>query len=297
MNNISPKKGYGYIYKYTSPSGKSYIGQTVQSLAQRAGHSGKNYRDCPLFYQAIKKYGFQNFDVEILAMVPQEELDNAEIKYIEIFNTFNNGYNKTTGGQKNFTRKGKKVYQYNSQNGYFIREWENANEVARYFNAPLNILENCLLNKVFTQYGYCWSYLKMNKFPINERLVIPQEKSVKQYNLQGELLKTYKSIAEAAKINNYERSAIKRCCRHELKQAYGYYWECDEILLEKKYNNTAKPIEKIDPKNNEIIEVFPSISAAAKSLKKETSLIRRVLDKDNNTAYGFKWKTHSRFND
>ena len=37
MNNTEPKKGYGYIYKYTSPSGKSYIGQTIHSLQERAG--------------------------------------------------------------------------------------------------------------------------------------------------------------------------------------------------------------------------------------------------------------------
>ena len=33
----------GVIYKYTSPSGKSYIGQTVKSLQQRAKYTGKGY--------------------------------------------------------------------------------------------------------------------------------------------------------------------------------------------------------------------------------------------------------------
>lgn len=290
MNNSYPKKGYGYIYKYTSPSGKSYIGQTIQSLKDRAGHNGKNYKGCPLFYQAIQKYGFENFEVEILATVPIEQLDNEEAKYIEIFNTFNDGYNKTNGGQQGFTRYGKKVYQYDGKDGHFIQEWINANEAARFFNAPLNILEGCLLNKTFTQYGYCWSYLKMDKFPINERMVDPQPKTVRQYDLNGNLIATYKSISEAANINNFERSPIKKCCRKELKSAYGFKWECEEILAEKKYNNTAKQIEKIDINTNEIIEVFPSISAAAKSLNKGTSLIRRVLNKEN-TAYGYKWRT------
>ena len=42
---------------------------------------------------------------------------------------------------------------------------------------------------------------------------------------------------------------------------------------------------------NEVLEVFPSISAAAKSLNKETSLLRRVLDNETRTAYGYRWKT------
>ena len=70
-----------------------------------------------------------------------------------------------------------------------------------------------------------------------------------------------------------------------------------KILMVKKYNNTAKQIQQIDPTTEKIIQVFPSISAAAKSLGKGTSLIRRVLDRDTNTAYGFKWRTCSRLND
>lgn len=31
-----PHKGMGFVYKYTSPSGKNYIGQTISSLADRA---------------------------------------------------------------------------------------------------------------------------------------------------------------------------------------------------------------------------------------------------------------------
>jgi hypothetical protein len=70
-----PKSGYGFIYKYTSPSGSSYVGQTTRSLQERAGHNGKCYKGCDLFYKAIQKYGFSNFTVEILAEVPKNQLD------------------------------------------------------------------------------------------------------------------------------------------------------------------------------------------------------------------------------
>lgn len=293
MNNKRPKKGYGYIYKYTSPSGKSYIGQTIRSLEERAGHDGKNYKGSYEFYKAIRKYGFKNFEIEVLAEVLQEQLNQMEIKYIQLFNTLiPNGYNISAGGQNiGKGKKGRKVYQYSMKDGSFIKEWFSAVEAERSFHGSSNVLENCLLGKVYTQWGYCWSYLKMDKFPIHERMVNPKEKKVEMYSLKGELLETFSSIAEAVRKTGCERSAIKRCCRGELKSHGGYIWKCSEILYEKKYNNTAKKVQQICPENNEVIQVFNSISQAAKSLGKETSLIRRALNDEKRTAYGYKWKT------
>lgn len=293
MDNKRPKKGYGYIYKYTSPSGKSYIGQTIRSLKDRAGHGGKRYKESHEFYKAIKKYGFKNFEVEILAEVLQEQLNQMEIKYIQLFNTLiPNGYNISAGGQNiGKSKKTRKVYQYSMMDGSFIKEWTSVVEAERNFHGSSNVLENCLLGKAYTQWGYCWSYLKMDKFPIHERIVNPKEKKVEMYSLKGELLETFFSIAEAARKTGCERSAIKRCCRGELKSHGGYIWKCSEILYEKKYNNTAKKVQQICPENNKVIQVFSSISQAAKSLGKETSLIRRALNDEKRTAYGYKWKT------
>ena len=39
----------GIVYKYTSPSGKSYIGQTTQSLSDRARFMGEGYKKCTVF--------------------------------------------------------------------------------------------------------------------------------------------------------------------------------------------------------------------------------------------------------
>lgn len=294
-----PKSGYGYIYKYTSPSGSSYIGQTVRSLAERAGHNGKNYKGCDIFYSAIQKYGFENFDVCILAEVKKEQLDDQEKKYIQIFNTLTpNGYNISPGGAK-IGRAAQPVYQYSATDGGFIQEWESAQEAATALGLPhYQALQRCLENKTYTAAGYCWSRLKMNKFPINERMVDNHNKRVQQYSSDGKtLIAEYESLSEAARATGAERSAIRRCCRGELNTHHGYKWACSEIIAEKKFNNTPKAIEQLDVKTGGIIQVFPSISAAARSLGKGTSQIRNVLDRDTNTAYGYKWKTHSKSND
>lgn len=86
------------IYKYTSPSGKSYIGQTNNIKRRENKHKTEN--GCRAFAAAIAKYGFDNFTREIL--LENLSLDDANIKeeyYIRIFNTLSpNGYNLTTGG-------------------------------------------------------------------------------------------------------------------------------------------------------------------------------------------------------
>ena len=55
------------VYCYTGKNGKKYVGQTCQSIARRAeGGHGYCKNNNSVFGQAIKKYGFDFFDVEIL---------------------------------------------------------------------------------------------------------------------------------------------------------------------------------------------------------------------------------------
>ena len=87
------------IYKYTSPSGKSYIGQTNRPTARRREHQQlKN--GCTAFYNAIQKYGWNNFTQETLAEnISLEEANILEPKFIIEHNTLApNGYNLKTGG-------------------------------------------------------------------------------------------------------------------------------------------------------------------------------------------------------
>ena len=90
------------IYRYTSPSGKIYIGTTHQNLERRA-RNGENYRECRLFYEAIQKYGWKNFIVDILdTSINQDEAFLLEQFYISKYksNDSRYGYNLASGGRK-----------------------------------------------------------------------------------------------------------------------------------------------------------------------------------------------------
>ena len=81
---------------------KSYIGQTVRSLKRRkqAHISESNLkRDSYHFHQALFKYGHNNFKWEIIDTCKTiKKLNELEIFYIGYYDTYNNGYNLTTGG-------------------------------------------------------------------------------------------------------------------------------------------------------------------------------------------------------
>ena len=94
------------VYKITNIiNNKPYIGWTKKPLPVRwdqhkksaMKHSGNRK-----FYNAIKKYGIDAWNIEIL----EENLEpifakQKEIEYIKFFNSYNIGYNSTFGGDGN----------------------------------------------------------------------------------------------------------------------------------------------------------------------------------------------------
>ena len=79
----------GLIYKATNKiNGKSYVGQTIFTLAERIdGHiKSATKKDSPYhFHKAIRKYGEENFDWETICNCNGHgELNDKEIFYIPL---------------------------------------------------------------------------------------------------------------------------------------------------------------------------------------------------------------------
>lgn len=97
------KKYIIYMHK-NKINGKMYIGQTCQTLEQRFQANGGHYKSCSLFYKAIQKYGWNNFEHIILKEnLTLEQANYWEEYYIKSFHThiedpLNNGYNLKKGG-------------------------------------------------------------------------------------------------------------------------------------------------------------------------------------------------------
>ena len=94
----------GFIYKITNTiNGKFYIGQTIQNVKERfyqhcATKCSKAVSNMAI-HRAIKKYGKSNFTVEVIEEIDSANLNDRERYWIKYYNSYNNGYNSTKGGQ------------------------------------------------------------------------------------------------------------------------------------------------------------------------------------------------------
>lgn len=90
----------GNIYKITNQiNGMSYIGQTTQSIQSRfIEHKSDSKRLNTRIHVAMRRYGIDNFTIELLERCPINKLNEREIFYIDKYDTYLNGYNSTLGG-------------------------------------------------------------------------------------------------------------------------------------------------------------------------------------------------------
>lgn len=98
----SPDKKYGIIYLITNQiNGKIYIGQTIQNIKKRfETHAAPGKNRTTVISKAIKKYGKDNFSIEIIDdALSKEELNKKEIFYINSYSSLRPyGYNVAIGG-------------------------------------------------------------------------------------------------------------------------------------------------------------------------------------------------------
>lgn len=93
------------IYKITNMiNGNVYIGQTVRTLKSRiAGHKSKFLSGVDThLYRAMRKYGWDNFEFNIVDTAStKEELDYLESYYIRKYDSIRHGYNMLPGAEFN----------------------------------------------------------------------------------------------------------------------------------------------------------------------------------------------------
>lgn len=104
-NNVLGTNIVSGIYKITNQeTNECYIGQAVD-VAKR----WKDHAKCGLgidtpannqLYQAMKEYGLHSFSFELLENCSKEDLNEKEQKYIDIYQSYDYGYNQNKGIKK-----------------------------------------------------------------------------------------------------------------------------------------------------------------------------------------------------
>lgn len=272
----------GVIYKRTSPNGKYYIGKSIIPERDRWKRHIKESFDpnCDtyntLLCKAIRKYGGDNFSLEILEdNIPNEKLAEKEIEYIKKFNAYYLdapylGYNMTRGGDGGLKYADEEI----------LAKWDNnfgINDIAVAIGADRHTIKTRL------------EELGIDSIQRKER----QSRNIKQktrldQNEQNEIIQSY------LEEQNIQQVAIKCQLSDETIRKYLKINNIDA----KQYDiaRRAKKIYQIDLKTNKIINIFNSSREAAETLfpEKIETAKRSINDAASitsrrKTAYGYKW--------
>lgn len=118
--------------------------------------------------------------------------------------------------------------------------------------------------------------------------------SVLQFDLEGNFLREFSSIQEAAKFHNCTTHMISYACSGRSKTGVGYLWRRKKDYNGEKVNYTpykpkTKRVLQYDLENNFVAE-YESITEIEKSFGFSRSCINASCTGSQKTAYGFIWK-------
>lgn len=131
------------IYKYQNKiNNKCYIGQSIDIQRRQYAHKSSAFNEKAndydsQFHQAVRKYGWDNFDFEVIAELKPEEytketLDQLEKFFIKYYESYTNGYNATPGGDETALRA-----RVGSKNGRALLNEEDVRYIRECYNAHI----------------------------------------------------------------------------------------------------------------------------------------------------------------
>ena len=248
------------VYIHTSPNGKIYVGQTGDKPEKR-WNNGKGYLqkkngkyNQPAFAYAIQKYGWDNFEHEVIAdNLTKEEANNFEKLLINKLDTINPkfGYNCKEGGSngslsektkkkigKSLKGKNKKSVTQYSLSGEYIHTFNSITEVELEMGISHCRISDCCNGKRKTAGNFIWRYSEEeltneHLFWCNEKLPNKfSKKCVAQYSLSGELICVFESMTKAELETGIFYPNISAVCNGKQKTAGGYIWKYYEDISE-----------------------------------------------------------------
>lgn len=227
------KNYYNCIYMYTNIlNNKVYIGQAKNFNKRHKQHISASYNEKQTYqynlpiHNAIRKYGIENFKIEILCenIDTQDEMNEYEIFYIKKYNSLANnktGYNISSGGsngnpyagktEKELIEIGKKISKANKGKKITEEHKKILSEMKKGENNPAKREE--VRKKISENHANVKGKNNGNA------------KKVAQYSKDGELLKIWDYISQVNEELGISASHICACCRNKRKTSGGFVWK------------------------------------------------------------------------
>lgn len=212
------------IYKVVNKiNNKIYIGKSKDLRTRLRAHHTEPFNTNAdmynsLFYRAIRKYGIDNFEFEIIEYCSEEDLNEREQYWIQYYNSYigvpnGYGYNMTIGGETNCF-----VKQYDRD--WILALWNEGKT-----HKEIKEITNCTqqtLTRILDEL-HIDTTIRRRRGRYNARKVL-------QYDLDGNLIQEFPSASEAARSVNDASGNISRACRGLIKTVKGFQWRYKEDI-------------------------------------------------------------------
>lgn len=208
---------------------KKYIGQTCQNPPEKRWANGKGYSNNDYFNNAIRKYGWDNFNHVILKNNLSLDMANMwEEFYIRFFRTTDKkyGYNRKFGGNHSkYNDESKRKISINHAN---VRGSKNPFYKKHHSSKTKNILSQKLSGKESKRKGislteHTKQKMKNNHYDCKGKNN-PRAIKINQFDLNGNFIRSYWGCMEVKELLGFDNSGIAKCCKGKVKTSYGYIW-------------------------------------------------------------------------
>ena len=279
------KKKDHIVYKYTNKiNGKIYIGQTCRTMEKRAGYQGHKYKGCPKFWNAIQKYGWDNFIPEVIAEgLSSSEASKMEVYCIKKYDSINCGYNILEDNIE-FSDK------YRDEMSRAVKSSPLNEERIQNLKEKMKGVRNPFYGKHHTEE----SKEKMRAAKVGKKLTEEHKRKISESNNRPFLGKHHteesKEKMRAAKIGKKQTEEHKRKVREALK---GRKVAED---VKKRISETHKRNGTYNAKKVICIEtgvVYKNMSAASRSTGISRDRIRFSCNDPLRTTDGLHWKFYN----
>lgn len=185
-----------------------YVGQTCQEINKRC-HNGKAYKLGTKIRQAFDEHGAENFVCIILEEgLTKEEADERERYWISCFHTIEYGYNKAIGGPGTIgVIPSLETKKRMSENHVDMTGENNPMYGKHHTEETKRKISEAQKGEKSYNYGKHFSDEHKRKIGASQPC-----KRVQQLTKDGQFVREFSSIAEAARKTGVARSQISQCC-------------------------------------------------------------------------------------
>ena len=204
------------IYKITSPSGKVYIGQSLNIELRLSQYKRNDCKSQPKLLNSLNKYGSKNHVFEVVEHCVIDLLNERERYWQDFYDCTKKGLNcrlTKTNDKSGTISEETKIKLRN----LYIGKKRSEEAVIK---QKQTLAYNKSINKkqIYSKEGL-ERKSKLMKIPII------------QYNLDKTFIKEWESAKDVEDFLQIKRTHIRACCRGVRKTAGGYIWK-DKLTCE-----------------------------------------------------------------